>query len=132
MGSRCASLRAAAADPGFSHTDLQANSARQHRGLSQRFFDTTVGWVGTTPAKGALPQLRAATDPKVGGGELIGLRFVVGGAPVRKAYGSSSMTPPDLASLWSVSEQMTGVRIDVEGMVRAAAASARQKEALAS
>jgi NAD(P)-dependent dehydrogenase (short-subunit alcohol dehydrogenase family) len=128
-----ATVHAAAADPGFSHTDLQANSVRQHPGMSQRFFDTMVGLIGTTPAKGALPQLRAATDPTVGGGELYGLRFVIGGSPVRKADQSRSMTEEDLATLWSVSEQMTGIRfdVDVDAMGRAAAASARTTEALA-
>ena len=120
-------LRALAADPGFSHTGLQANSAREHRGLSQRFFDTTVGWVGTTPATGALPQLRAATDPSVRGGELYGLRFVFGGAPVRNAYLSRSMTPAHLAALWSVSERDTDMRFDVEGMVHAAAGAKTTK-----
>jgi NAD(P)-dependent dehydrogenase (short-subunit alcohol dehydrogenase family) len=125
-----ATVRAAAADPGFSHTDLQANSVRQHPGMSQRFFDTMVGLIGTAPAKGALPQLRAATDPTVRGGELYGLRYVIGGPPVRNADQSRWMTPHDLATLWSVSEQMTGVRFDVEGMVRAAAADARAAAAL--
>jgi len=127
-----ATLRALAADPGFSHTDLQANSARQHRGLSQRFFDTAVGCVGTTPARGALPQLRAATDPSVRGGELYGLRFVIGGSPIRNPYLSRSMTPLDLATLWSLSERETDTGFDVEGMVRAAAHGARPTEALAS
>lgn len=107
-----AQVRALAADPGFSHTDLQANSAREHRGLSQRFFDTTVGWVGTTPAQGALPQLRAATDPTARGGVLYGLRFVFGGSPVRNPYLSRSMRPEDLATLWSLSERATNVHFD--------------------
>jgi len=127
-----AALRALAADPGFSHTDLQANSARQHRGLSQRFFEAAVGWVGTTPATGALPQLRAATDPSVGGGELYGLRFVIGGSPVRKRHLSRWMAPADLATMWSVSERDTDIRFDVEAMVRVAAAGASTTQAGAS
>ncbi len=127
-----ATVRVVAADPGFSHTDLQANSARQHPGMSQRFYDTTVRLVGTTPAKGALPQLRAATDPTVHGGELYGLRFVIGGSPVPRDYGSRAMTPEDLATLWSVSERETDIQFDVEGMARAAAAGARTTEAVAS
>ncbi len=126
-----APVRALAADPGFSHTDLQANSAREHRGLSQRFFETTVGWVGSRPAKGALPQLRAATDPSVRGGELYGLRFVLGGPPVRKRYLSRSMTSADLATMWSVSERDTDIRFDVVGIVRVAAAGAPAAEARA-
>ncbi len=123
LSAAAANLRALAADPGFSHTDLQANSAREHRGMSQRFFATTVRWIGTTPAQGALPQLRAASDPTVRGGELYGPRFVFGGSPIRNPSLSRSMTSRDLATLWSVSEQMTGIRFDVEGMVRAGAHS---------
>ncbi|MGH9189622.1 MAG: hypothetical protein ACRD0Q_06275 [Acidimicrobiales bacterium] len=114
-------MHGAAADPGFSHTDLQANSAREHPGISQRFFAMTVGWVGTSPARGALPQLRAATDPNVRGGELFGPRFAFVGSPVRNRYLSRSMTSRDLATMWSVSERETGVHFDVEGMVRAPA-----------
>ena len=117
-----APAKACAADPGFSHTDLQAHAAREARGLSQRFFDTTVGWFGTTPAKGALPQLRAATDPRAEGGTLFGLRFVVGGPPVRNPYLVRGMKPRDLAAMWAISEQMTGIRFDVAGLARAAGA----------
>ena len=127
-----ASVQAAAADPGFSHTDLQANSAREQRGISQRFFDMTVGWFGTSPAKGALPQLRAATDPTLRGGELFGLRFVFGGSPVRKRYLSRSMTSRDLATMWSMSEHETGVKFDVAGMVPAQGVDLGAPQALAS
>ncbi len=113
--------RACAADPGFSHTDLQARSAREAPVLSQRFFDTTVGWFGTAPATGALPQLRAATDPRAKGGTLFGLRFVVGGPPIRNPYAARGMKPADLAAMWSISERMTGVTFDVAGLARAAA-----------
>jgi NAD(P)-dependent dehydrogenase (short-subunit alcohol dehydrogenase family) len=113
--------KACAADPGMSHTDLQARSAREMRGLSQRFFDAAAGRVGTSPAHGALPQLRAAADPRAVGGALYGLRFVIGGPPVRNRYLVRGMTPADLAAMWGISEQMTGVRFDVTGLVRAAA-----------
>jgi len=114
--------RACSADPGFSHTDLQARSAREASGFSHRFFETTVGWFGTTPATGALPQLRAATDPHATGGTLYGLRFVVGGSPVRNPYGVRGMGERDLAAMWGISEAATGVRFDVDALARAAAA----------
>jgi NAD(P)-dependent dehydrogenase (short-subunit alcohol dehydrogenase family) len=113
--------KAVAADPGFSHTDLQANSARQAPGWSQRFFDTTVGWVGTSPATGALPQIRGATDPRAVGGALYALRFVFGGPPVRVRHLSRGMGPAERAAMWEISERMTGVTFDVAGAVRAAA-----------
>ena len=123
LGAAGATMLALAADPGFSNTDLQANSSRVHRGLSQRFFARTVRWIGANPARGALPQLRAAVDPTAQGGELYGLRFVIGGSPVGNPYGSWSMTPEALAAMWSVSEAMTGARFDVETMVHAARAA---------
>ena len=114
--------RACSADPGFSHTDLQARSAREAHGFSHRFFDTTVGWFGTAPATGALPSLRAATDPRAAGGTLFGLRLVIAGSPVRNPYGVRGMGERDLAATWGISEQMTGVPFDVGALARAAAA----------
>jgi NAD(P)-dependent dehydrogenase (short-subunit alcohol dehydrogenase family) len=115
--------KACAADPGMSHTDLQARSAREMRGLSQRFFDAAAGRVGTSPAHAALPQLRAAADPGAAGGALYALRFVLGGPPVRNRYLVRGMKPADLAAMWGVSERTTGIRFDVDGMVRAAGAA---------
>ena len=117
-----APVRALAADPGFAHTDLQANSARQSRGMSQRFFDTTVGFIGSSPAVGALPQLRAATDPSARGGTLYGLRYAIRGAPIRHPYLSPFMRRRDRRTMWDVSERETGIRFDVAAMVRDAGA----------
>jgi hypothetical protein len=69
-----APVRALAADPGFAHTDLRARSAREAHGISRRFFGAMVGWFGSSPAQGALPQIRAATDPTARGGALYALR----------------------------------------------------------
>ena len=115
-----APVRALAADPGFARTDLQANSARQKPGLSQRFFDASVRRVGSTPERGALPQLRAATDPRASGGALYALRFVMRGAPVRFPYLSPFLGEKSRATLWTVSERETGVPFDVGEMVRRA------------
>jgi NAD(P)-dependent dehydrogenase (short-subunit alcohol dehydrogenase family) len=115
-----APVRALAADPGFARTDLQANSAREHPGLSQRFFHTTVGWVGASPAKGAEPQLRAATEPAAQGGRLYGLRFIVRGAPVPFRYLTRSMRPADLRTMWAASERATGLTFDVGSLAAAA------------
>jgi NAD(P)-dependent dehydrogenase (short-subunit alcohol dehydrogenase family) len=57
--------------PGFTNTDLQARSVRETGGgRSQRFFSTAVRRFGMTPARSALPLLRAATDPGAIGGAL--------------------------------------------------------------
>src|ERR687897_91464 len=71
------------AHPGLSNTELQVVSVRETGGgLSQRFFRRLAHSTGMSPRDGALPQLRAATDPAAKGGELYGPRFVNSGAPV--------------------------------------------------
>ena len=65
------SARSIVVHPGFTNTDLQARSARESGGLSQRFFRGVVRRTGMTPARGALSLLRAATDPDARGGNLL-------------------------------------------------------------
>ncbi|MCL1693049.1 MAG: oxidoreductase [Actinomycetia bacterium] len=112
-GARAVSL---GAHPGFSNTDLQAHSAREHGGASQRFFARTVQWVGMPPSKGALPQLRAATDPEAGGGELYAPRWVNSGSPVRRPVTGLRNRPGDMQTLWSVSENAAHIEFDVEAI----------------
>jgi NAD(P)-dependent dehydrogenase (short-subunit alcohol dehydrogenase family) len=108
-------VRSLAAHPGYASTDLQAASARaSRRGRSQRFFAATVRWVGISPAKGALPQLRAATDPAADGGQLYTPRWVNLGPPVRRPISRQSLRPEDLALLWEVSERETDTLFDLE------------------
>jgi NAD(P)-dependent dehydrogenase (short-subunit alcohol dehydrogenase family) len=104
------------AHPGFSNTDLQAHSAREHGGASQRFSARTVRWVGTPPSKGALSQLRAATDPEAGGGELYAPRWVNTGFPVRRPVTGWRNRPDDMETLWGVSEDATGIEFDIEAI----------------
>ncbi len=104
------------AHPGFSNTDLQAHSAREHGGASQRFFARTVQWVGTPPSKGALSQLRAATDPEAGGGELYAPRWVNTGSPVRRPVTGLRNRPEDMQALWSISENAAHIEFDVEAV----------------
>jgi len=113
-GARATSL---VAHPGFANTDLQAQSVRAGRGASQRFFATTVRWAGMSPRAGALPQLRAATDPQVLGGELYAPRWINVGPPVRRPITSRSLDRGAMEMLWDVSERETGVAFDVAGLV---------------
>jgi NAD(P)-dependent dehydrogenase (short-subunit alcohol dehydrogenase family) len=106
-----------AAHPGYANTDLQAQSARSHGGVGQRFFATTVQWMGMSAADGALPQLRAATDPGARGGELYTPRWVNSGPPVRRPIMSRSQDPGEMGRLWEVSERETGIVFDVAELV---------------
>lgn len=102
------------AHPGLSNTDLQSNSVRQtHGGGSQRFFESLAHHTGMTPARGALPQLRAATDPSARGGELYAPRFGNNGPPVRRPLFRRSTNREAIETLFEVSERETGVSLDV-------------------
>jgi len=103
------------AHPGLSHTDLQANSVRQTGGASQRFWQWLAARTGMTPARGALAQLRAATDPEASGGELYAPRFVNNGAAVRRPLFGRSKDSRSIEILFEVSERETGVSLDVTG-----------------
>jgi len=108
------------AHPGFSNTDLQATSAHEAGGASQRFFHAAVRLVGMPPGRGALPLLRAATDPAAHGGELYAPRYVNNGPPVRRPLFGRSRDRRAMATLWAVSERETAVPFDVAALVRAA------------
>jgi NAD(P)-dependent dehydrogenase (short-subunit alcohol dehydrogenase family) len=117
--SAAAGLTSLAVDPGFSATDLQAHSHRASGGgWSQAFFHRTVALFGSNPEVGALPQLRAATDPEARGGELYGLRWIAHGAPVPVRISRRHNRPADGAALWALSEGETGIDFDVAAMVR--------------
>ncbi len=101
------------AHPGFSNTDLQARSAREHGGASQRFSAKTVQWVGMSSSRGALSQLRAATDLGARGGELYAPRWVNAGSPVRWPITGLRNRPENMRTMWSISEDATGIEFDV-------------------
>jgi NAD(P)-dependent dehydrogenase (short-subunit alcohol dehydrogenase family) len=110
-GARTASL---IAHPGLSDTDLQAVSVEgSGGGASQRFFHAMARLTGMSADDGALPQLRAATDPAAKGGEFYGPVFVNNGAPVRKPIVRRFGMDRAIAKLWQVSERETGVALDV-------------------
>ena len=102
------------AHPGLSNTDLQAVSVEETGGgRSQRFFHRLAGRSGMAPEAGALPQLRAATDPKAKGGEFYAPRFVNNGPPVRRPILRRIGMDTAIARLGEVSERETGLAIDV-------------------
>jgi NAD(P)-dependent dehydrogenase (short-subunit alcohol dehydrogenase family) len=110
-GARTASL---IAHPGLSDTDLQTVSVEgSGGGASQRFFHAMARLTGMSADDGALPQLRAATDPAAKGGEFYGPVFVNNGAPVRKPIVRRFGMDRAIAKLWQVSERETGVALDV-------------------
>jgi NAD(P)-dependent dehydrogenase (short-subunit alcohol dehydrogenase family) len=100
--------------PGFTNTDLQARSVRETGGgRSQRLFRAAVRRFGMTPAQGALPLLRAATDPGAVGGALYTPRWVNWGPPVRRPLLRRTRNRDAMTTLWQVSERETGTTFDV-------------------
>ena len=103
------------AHPGLSHSELQTTTvAEGGGGVLGPFFAWMAAHTGMEVADGAMPQIRAATDPQAVGGEFYGPRFVNTGRAVRLPVlrrGSSEA----IATLWRVSERETGVALEVTG-----------------
>jgi NAD(P)-dependent dehydrogenase (short-subunit alcohol dehydrogenase family) len=95
-----------AAHPGVSRTELSRHLAGP-LGLGQ----SVAGLFMQDAAMGALPTLRAATDPAVRGGEYYGPDGRLGwkGHPVRVASNARSHDTALQARLWEVSTELTGV-----------------------
>ncbi|MDQ6742084.1 MAG: oxidoreductase [Candidatus Dormibacteraeota bacterium] len=114
-----ASTASLIAHPGLSNTDLQAVSVQETGGgISQRVFHFLARHTGMSAADGALPQLRAATDPAARGGEFYGPLFVNNGPAVRKPIFRKLGMDTAIARLWEVSERETGLTLDVRGAVQ--------------
>ncbi len=96
---------ALAAHPGASLTEL-GRHIRFHRQLQP-----LVRWMTQPAAMGALPILRAATDPGATGGQHYGPGGVreMRGHPVVVASNSRSHDPDLQQRLWEASEQSTGI-----------------------
>jgi NAD(P)-dependent dehydrogenase (short-subunit alcohol dehydrogenase family) len=107
-----ASTASLIAHPGLSNTDLQTVSVQETGGgASQRFFQTLAQRTGMPPARGALSQLRAGTDPGAKGGEFYGPLWVNNGPPVRKPILRRVGMSSAIAKLWEASERETGVAL---------------------
>jgi len=101
-----------AAHPGYSATNLQGVGPRM---TGSRFS----GWImrvgnallGMPASQGALPQVRAATDPAVKGGEYYGPDGLgeLHGYPVKVDSNAASKDQAAAARLWEASEKLTGL-----------------------
>jgi NAD(P)-dependent dehydrogenase (short-subunit alcohol dehydrogenase family) len=110
------------AHPGLSHTDLQVHTVdKGGTGLSGRFFQWLAARTGMPAERGSLPQLRAATDPRAGGGQMYAPRFVNNGAPVRRPILRRIGLDRAIQALWAVSERETGVGLNVDAAAALAA-----------
>ena len=111
LTARDASPVAVAAHPGFSNTELGRNMPAPLRRGATLF----APYLSQAPAMGALPTLRAATDPAVLGGQYYGpggFREALG-HPVVVASSARSHDAGIQRRLWAVSEELTGVTFPV-------------------
>jgi NAD(P)-dependent dehydrogenase (short-subunit alcohol dehydrogenase family) len=102
---------AAAAHPGFSDTELM----RHLPGPVEAIFRVVAPLVTQDAAGGALPSLRAATDPTVQGGQYYGPSGFAQsqGSPVIVGSSKKSHDAERQRRLWAVSEELTGVTYPV-------------------
>lgn len=94
---------AVAAHPGWTATNLQTHSL---------LYRTLNPIMAQQPMMGALPALYAATAPDVQGGDYYGPRGwqELGGYPTKVQSSKNSYDTAVAAKLWTVSEELTGVR----------------------
>jgi len=96
-------VRATSAHPGWTATDLQRTAG------AARFFNPLFAM---KPPDGALPTLRAATDPTAAGGSYWGPSrfFGLSGPPAPASVCEAAKDAAAAARLFQVSEELTGVR----------------------
>jgi len=106
---------AAAAHPGYAATNLQGVGPRMSgSSLMERLTDLSNRLMAQSAAMGALPTLRAATDPSVKGGTYWGPdgAFESSGHPKRVQPVARAKNVEDQRRLWEESVRLTGVRFD--------------------
>jgi len=108
LGKKQASTIAAASHPGATHTNL-LNHFESHWLI--KLVRPLLVMSIQSAAMGALPSLRAATDPRVSGGQFFGPRGLMQlwGYPVMVQSNKASHNIADAQKLWAVSEQLTGI-----------------------
>jgi NAD(P)-dependent dehydrogenase (short-subunit alcohol dehydrogenase family) len=106
-----APLMTVAAHPGYTKSDLFRNMWKPVQAM-MKFSDL---FIGQDPAKGALPQLYAATMPDVQGGQYWGPDgfLEMAGYPTLVRSSKKSYDQQVQERLWAVSEELTGVTYPV-------------------
>ena len=106
-------LRAVAAHPGYSHTNLQTAGPKM---AGSRFAEAIqllgARVFGQSSRMGALPTVYAAVEPDVQGGDYIGPGGIaeMRGYPTKVSARRAAQDPELGAQLWARSEELTGVR----------------------
>lgn len=111
-----ADVRSIAAHPGYSDTSLQDNSTTSSGNKIEGFiYGITNRLLAQSQAKGALPQLYAATAPEAKGGTFYGPNFLrIRGYPTQVRAPEDATNTHIRRRLWESSQQMTGVRYPLD------------------
>lgn len=94
-----------AAHPGTARTELGKLGTSVTNTIMRRFTPVLV----RTGVEGALSQVRAAVDPTIGAGQLVGPRFHMFGDPVVETPSRRARNDEDARRLWDLSVALTGV-----------------------
>lgn len=99
------------AHPGVARTELVASGPASGRGVLGSLMKAGTALAAQGAAAGALPQLRAATDPVVAGGEVYGPRGLQEWRGLPQRVGVAPQAQDDTAAglLWAESVRLTGV-----------------------
>jgi NAD(P)-dependent dehydrogenase (short-subunit alcohol dehydrogenase family) len=100
------------AHPGYSHTELQYRGPRLGGGgILARAMGLATRFAGQPAVRGALPVLRAATDPQAEGGDYYGPGGPgeFRGFPRKVHYAKTAHDEQLAGRLWQASEALTGV-----------------------
>lgn len=100
----CTRAMSLLAHPGYSDTGTLTAGSGLASGIGARLN----ALVSSTPAEGAMPQIRAATDPDARGGTLYAPLLATVGRPVVRPVLRGSLLPAT-ARLWRLSERKTGI-----------------------
>jgi NAD(P)-dependent dehydrogenase (short-subunit alcohol dehydrogenase family) len=99
-----------AAHPGVVYTDLFRTRSKPEQFLMRPIMRPVNFWFMQSVRMGALPVLRAATDPAARGGDFYGPRRRSDtGYPALVESSARSHDEDDQARLWQLSEELTGV-----------------------
>ncbi len=113
LAAKGAAAISVAAHPGYAATNLQSAGPRMEGStLMERLTELGNQLFSQDAATGALPQLRAAVDPTVDGGDYYGPDgwLEMWGAPKKVGTTSAARDESAARRLWELSEEATGVR----------------------
>lgn len=104
-------MMSVAAHPGGVRTAILRDRHPLMRLVYHRHLAPLTGWFTQSPAAGALPVLRAATDPTITGASLIGPggRGELVGPPVQVRASNRARDQTTGRRLWHVAQELTGV-----------------------